>query len=63
MDTRHKYCVSYGCHADINMMYLGYQSKILCIVDTKPKKMCIMDTGHKYCASCIPDINNVFQGY
>ena len=40
----HKYCVSWV--PDINIVYHGYQAQILCIFDTRPKKLCVMDNEH-----------------
>ena len=59
--SRYKYCVSWIL--DINIVNHWHISLkiILCIVDTRPKKICIMDTGHKYFVSWRPDLKIVYH--
>ena len=59
MDTRQKYCVSDNRYKYCIVNH-GYQSQILCIVDTRPEKLCILHTGHKYYISWI--LCNVHHG-
>ena len=41
-----------------DLVHRGCQPQKLCIVDTRPKKLCIV-IGHKYGVSWMPDINIV----